>query len=60
MTAPVRADYLARIADGLTLTRRIGQSSEVGAAAAALATGRLAYSTGQVVRVDGGLLLPRF
>lgn len=60
MTAPSQAAYRARIDEGLTLTRRIGTTGDVGAAVAALATGRLAYSTGQAIRVDGGLLVPRF
>lgn len=60
MTAPSQADYRARIEEGFTLTRRIGKTADVGAAAATLVTGRLAYSTGQVVRVDGGLLVQRF
>jgi NAD(P)-dependent dehydrogenase (short-subunit alcohol dehydrogenase family) len=60
MTAPARAEYDARIRDGFTLTRHVGTTADVGGAVAALATGKLAYSTGQVVRVDGGLLVPRF
>ncbi|KAB2861204.1 MAG: 3-ketoacyl-ACP reductase [Bauldia sp.] len=60
MTAPALADYQRRIADGFTLTRRMGQPSDVGSVAAAMATGRLAYCTGQAVRVDGGMLIPRF
>ncbi len=59
MTAPVMTDYKRRIADGLTVTPRTGQPADVGAVAAAMATGRLAYSTGQAVQVDGGLLIPR-
>ncbi len=60
MTAPAMETYRARIADGLTLTRRAGTIDDVGAAAAVLATGRLAYATGQVLTVDGGLLVRRF
>jgi 3-oxoacyl-[acyl-carrier protein] reductase len=60
MTAPSLAEYRARIEQGLTLTRAIGKPADVGAAAAALAAGKLAYSTGQAIRVDGGLLVPRF
>jgi NAD(P)-dependent dehydrogenase (short-subunit alcohol dehydrogenase family) len=60
MTAPSMADYNARIADGLTLTRRVGKPDDVSAAVAMLATGKLAYSTGQAIQVDGGLLVPRF
>ncbi|MEM9013283.1 MAG: 3-ketoacyl-ACP reductase [Pseudomonadota bacterium] len=60
MTAPALADYEARIAEGFTVTRRVGQVEDVGAVAAALATGRMAYATGQAIAVDGGLLIPRF
>lgn len=60
MTAPVMEDYRRRIAEGLTLTPRAGTPADVGAVAAAMATGRLAYCTGQAVDVDGGLALPRF
>lgn len=60
MTAASLSQYQRRIDQGFTLTRRIGTPGDVGAAAAALATGRFKYSTGQVVRIDGGLLVPRF
>jgi NAD(P)-dependent dehydrogenase (short-subunit alcohol dehydrogenase family) len=60
MTAPALADYRERIAQGLTVTPRVGSSEDVATVAAAMATGRLAYSTGQAVAVDGGLLIPRF
>ena len=60
MTAPVAADYRRRIDEGLTLTRRSGTPADIGAVAAAMATGRLAYCTGQAIEADGGLLVPRF
>lgn len=60
MTAPAQAQYRQRIDDGLTLTRRMGEPSDIGSIAAAMATGRLAYCTGQAVQADGGMLLPRF
>lgn len=60
MTAPALDAYRARIAEGLTVTPRVGQAEEVGAVAAAMATGALGYCTGQAVAVDGGLLIPRF
>lgn len=60
MTAPVLDAYRARIADGLTLAPRVGTPEEVGTAVAALVAGRFAYATGQVIRLDGGLLIPRF
>lgn len=60
MTAPVLEDYRARIAAGLTLAPRVGTPEEVGAVVASLASGRFDYATGQAIRLDGGLLLPRF
>jgi len=60
MTAPVLSDYKKRIAKGLTLSPRTGAPEDVGDIAAALATGKLAYCTGQAIRADGGLVIPRF
>ena len=60
MTAPVIAEYKARAEAGMTLMPRIGTPREVGEAIATLACGRLPYTTGQVVHVDGGLLVPRY
>ncbi len=60
MTAPSLEKYAEMIEDGFALTRRIGQPEDVGRAAALLATGKLAYSTGQALRVDGGMLVQRF
>ena len=60
MTAPSKSRYDEQIACGLTVIRRWGQPSEVAQTVATLATGGLAYSAGQAVRVDGGLLTPKF
>ena len=60
MTAPALDDYRRRIEAGLTLTPRVGQPADVGAAVATLASGRLPYATGQAIHVDGGLALARF
>jgi 3-oxoacyl-[acyl-carrier protein] reductase len=60
MTRPVLQSYKQRIADGLTLTPRVGTPADIGSVAAAMATGRLSYCTGLTVAADGGLLLPRF
>jgi NAD(P)-dependent dehydrogenase (short-subunit alcohol dehydrogenase family) len=59
MTGPVQADYDRRIREGLTPIRRWGQPADVGRAVAALACGALAFSTGEVIHVDGGLHLRR-
>jgi NAD(P)-dependent dehydrogenase (short-subunit alcohol dehydrogenase family) len=60
MTAPVSARYDARIADGLVPAGRWGEPADVAATVSALAAGRMAFATGSVVNVDGGLSLPRF
>jgi NAD(P)-dependent dehydrogenase (short-subunit alcohol dehydrogenase family) len=60
MTAPVKENYERRIAEGLTVAPRMGQPSDIGAIAAALATGQLAFCTGQALEADGGLVIPRF
>ena len=60
MTSTVAAKYDRMIADGLTLQRRWGEPADVGRAVAMLAAGTLAYSTGQVIDIDGGLTVERF
>jgi len=60
MTAPSKSRYDAAIANGLTAIRRWGQPADVARTVATLATGGLAYSAGQAVRVDGGLLTAKF
>jgi NAD(P)-dependent dehydrogenase (short-subunit alcohol dehydrogenase family) len=59
MTAPVRERYDRLIADGLVPERRWGLPEDVGRTVAALLRGDVPYATGTVVRVDGGLSLPR-
>lgn len=60
MTAPVIDSYRVRAQDGLTLLPRVGEPAEVGQIIATLASGRLPYTTGQVISADGGLLVQRF
>jgi 3-oxoacyl-[acyl-carrier protein] reductase len=59
MTAGVREMYDRRIADGLVPAGRWGHPDDVGRVVAALVSGGLAYATGSVIHVDGGLSLPR-
>jgi 3-oxoacyl-[acyl-carrier protein] reductase len=59
MTAGVTAKYDALIAQGLVPQKRWGLPEDVGRAVASLARGDLAYSTGQVLMVDGGMTLQR-
>ena len=59
MTAGVHEMYDRRIADGLVPEGRWGQASDVGRVVAALLGGAMPYATGTVIRVDGGLSIPR-
>jgi NAD(P)-dependent dehydrogenase (short-subunit alcohol dehydrogenase family) len=59
MTAAVTEKYDRLIAEGLVPQKRWGFPEDVGRAAAMLARGDLPYSTGQVIRVEGGQLIPR-
>lgn len=60
MTAPVITQYEQRAKDGLTLIPRVGQPEDMGGIIAALATGKLPYTTGQAISADAGMLVPRF
>ena len=60
MTSVVTAKYDKLIAEGLTLQKRWGFPEDVGKAVRMLVSGALAYSTGQVINVDGGLTVERF
>ena len=55
MTAAVKEKYDKMIADGLLPQARWGTPEDIGKAVVALAGGSLAYSTGQVIEVGGGL-----
>jgi len=59
MTAGVEAKYDALIAQGLVPAQRWGEPADVAAAVTALARGDLAYSTGSVIDVGGGLAISR-
>jgi 3-oxoacyl-[acyl-carrier protein] reductase len=59
MTAGVTEKYDKLIAGGLNIQPRWGYPEDVGRAVAALARGDFPFSTGQVVMVDGGLVVPR-
>jgi NAD(P)-dependent dehydrogenase (short-subunit alcohol dehydrogenase family) len=60
MTAVVKETYEKRIHEGLTVVQRMGQPADIASIAAALATGQLAFCTGQALYADGGLTIPRF
>jgi NAD(P)-dependent dehydrogenase (short-subunit alcohol dehydrogenase family)/2,4-dienoyl-CoA reductase-like NADH-dependent reductase (Old Yellow Enzyme family) len=59
MTGPVKEKYDAMIAGGLMPLARWGTPEDVGRAVAAIAEGRLPYSTGEVINVDGGFHVRR-
>lgn len=59
MTAGVKEKYDRMIAEGLTLEPRWGRPEDVGRAVAALARGEFPYATGQVVNIDGGMMIGR-
>lgn len=59
MTSVVKERYDKLIAEGLTLQERWGMPEDVGKAVASLARGDFAYSTGQVIKVDGGMEIGR-
>ena len=59
MTASVEEKYDKLIAEGIMVQSRWGLPEDTGRAVAMLVRGDLAYSTGQVIMVDGGLTLPR-
>ena len=59
MTACVKEKYDRLIAGGLTLQPRWGRPEDVAKAVAMMLRGDIAYSTGQVVNVGGGLEVVR-
>lgn len=59
MTEGVSAKYDALIADGLVPAARWGQPDDIGRAVLPLADGAMAFSTGSVISVDGGLSIHR-
>jgi len=59
MTSVVKDKYDKMIAEGLTPIKRWGQPEDIAKAVGAIAEGRLDFSTGQVINVDGGFHLRR-
>ncbi|ESZ09044.1 3-ketoacyl-ACP reductase [Mesorhizobium sp. M1060] len=59
MTASVSAKYDALIDSGLVPAKRWGEASDIGAVVATLAAGKLGFSTGSIINVDGALSVPR-
>jgi len=59
MTRVVKDKYDNLVAEGLMPIKRWGQPEENAKAVGAIAEGRLDFSTGQVINVDGGFHLRR-
>jgi len=59
MTSAVTEKYDRMFAEGLSIQKRWGMPEDIGKVAAAMATGMMPYSTGQVVLVDGGMTVQR-
>lgn len=59
MTAGVREKYEKLIAEGIMPIARMGEPADVGNTVLALANGAMRYSTGDVINVDGGMMLRR-
>jgi 3-oxoacyl-[acyl-carrier protein] reductase len=59
MTSVVKDKYDKLIAEGVTPIKRWGLPEDIGKAVGAIAEGRLDFSTGQVINVDGGFHLRR-
>ncbi|MDO5641515.1 MAG: 3-ketoacyl-ACP reductase [Paracoccus sp. (in: a-proteobacteria)] len=59
MTAGVAGKYDAAIRGGLVPAGRWGQPGDVGRAVLPLVRGEMAFSSGSVIAVDGGLSIPR-
>jgi NAD(P)-dependent dehydrogenase (short-subunit alcohol dehydrogenase family) len=59
MTAGVKDKYTARIEGGLVPAGRWGHPSDIGQAVIPLVKGQMAFATGAVIPVDGGLSIER-
>ncbi|TDB68124.1 3-ketoacyl-ACP reductase [Arundinibacter roseus] len=59
MTSKVQGKYDQLFEGGLALQPRWGTPDDVGKAVASLVRGDFPYSTGQVIHVDGGMLIDR-
>ena len=51
--------YTPRIEGGLVPALRWGQPADIGSAVLPLVQGQMAFATGAVIPVDGGLSIPR-
>jgi len=59
LTAGVKDKYTARIKHGLVPSARWGYPADIATTILPLVEGRMAFATGSVINVDGGLSIPR-
>ena len=59
MTSNVKEKYDKKINEGIVPAGRWGQPSDIGSVVLPLVTGKMAYATGAVIPIDGGLSLNR-
>ena len=59
MTSGVTGKYDQMIEDGLCIQKRWGFPEDIGKVVTSMLRGDLGYSTGQVINVDGGMLVDR-
>jgi NAD(P)-dependent dehydrogenase (short-subunit alcohol dehydrogenase family) len=59
MTSGVQEKYDRLFQQGLAIQQRWGTPEDIGKVAASMASGKMPYSTGQVVMVDGGMTVQR-
>jgi len=59
MTSGVQEKYDRLFQQGMAIQQRWGTPEDIGKVAAAMASGNMPYSTGQVVMVDGGMTVQR-
>jgi NAD(P)-dependent dehydrogenase (short-subunit alcohol dehydrogenase family) len=59
MTAGVKDKYTARIEQGLVPAARWGQPGDIGQVIGPIVSGQMAFATGAVIPVDGGLSIAR-
>lgn len=59
MTSTVKEKYDKLIAEGILLQKRWGLPEDISKAVSMMARGDIAYSTGQVIMVDGGFTVER-
>ncbi len=60
MTAGVANKYEERFKNGLVPMARWGETEDIAVAVSSLASGKLNFSTGSVINIDGGLSIPTF